>query len=158
MTIGIYTLVIKNQKDQYLIIGKLGNFFFPQGLYVYIGSALGKSATNLENRLQRHLSKLKRRFWHIDFFLSSESVEIIAIYFAITSEKRECQLASSIISKDSGIIIIPRFGASDCKNNCKSHLVYFQIEQAQLMSLIQSTFYEINLKPLDYPLTKSYNE
>jgi len=158
MTIGIYTLVIKNQKDQYLIIGKLGNFFFPQGLYVYIGSALGKSATNLEHRLQRHLLKLKRKHWHIDFFLCSAFAEIVTIYYALTSEKRECQLASSIISKDNAIIPIPGFGASDCTNNCKSHLVYFQIEQAQLMSLIQSTFYEINLKPLDYPLTKSYNE
>jgi len=154
MTKGIYTLVIKNQKEENLRIGKLGNFFFPQGLYVYIGSALGKSATNLEHRLQRHLLKLKRKHWHIDFFLESEFAKITAVYYAITSEKRECQLASALISKDNAIIPISGFGSSDCINNCKSHLVYFQIEYEQLINLIQSSFSEIKLNPINCSLNK----
>jgi Uri superfamily endonuclease len=62
MSQGVYTLIIKNSKEQDIQIGKLGNFLFPEGFYIYIGSALGKTATNLENRLKRHLSSTKKLF------------------------------------------------------------------------------------------------
>ena len=158
MTKGVYALIIENSRAHPIQIGKLGTFLFPQGLYVYIGSALGSSATSLEHRLQRHLSKVKTIHWHIDFLLCSEFVEIIKIYYASSSEKKECHLVSTVVSKSEGQILIPRFGASDCIKNCGSHLILFQIEQDQLTALIQSAFLEINLKPLIFSLNTFHCE
>jgi Uri superfamily endonuclease len=145
MTKGVYALIIKNQKDQTLQIGKLGKFLFPEGLYVYIGSALGSSATSLEHRIPRHLSKAKRTFWHIDFFLQAEFVEILTVFYAITSEKKECQLASTITQIENARIIINRFGSSDCA--CMSHLPYFAVKENKLLKCIKIAFIKINLEP-----------
>lgn len=144
MTKGIYALIIKNPKDQTLQIGKLGKYLFPKGLYVYIGSALGSSATSLEYRLPRHLSKTKSTFWHIDFFLQAELVEVLTIFYAVTSEKRECQLASSISQIENAQIIINRFGSSDCA--CKSHLLYFSVNSDNLLEGIKISFSKIGLE------------
>ncbi|MDD1777457.1 MAG: GIY-YIG nuclease family protein [Candidatus Helarchaeota archaeon] len=145
MTKGIYALIIKNQKDQTLQIGKLGKFLFPKGLYVYIGSALGTSATSLEHRLPRHISRTKSIFWHIDFFLQAEFVEILTIFYAITSEKKECQLASTVSQIENAQIIIDRFGSSDCA--CKSHLPYFGVKADTLLEGIKISFIKIGLEP-----------
>jgi len=145
MTKGVYALLIKNHEDQTLQIGKLGKFLFPKGLYVYIGSALGTSATSLEYRLPRHLSKTKNLFWHIDFFLQAEFVEILTIFYAVTSERRECQLASTISQIENAQIIINRFGSSDCA--CMSHLPYFGVKEDNLRECIKISFIKINLEP-----------
>lgn len=146
MTKGVYTLIIRNRQDQSLQIGKLGKFLFPKGVYAYIGSALGRSATSLEYRLPRHLSKTKSIFWHIDFFLIAESVEILTIFYAVTSEKKECQLASAISQIKNAQIIIDRFGSSDC--TCKSHLSYFSMREDNLLECIKGAFIKVNLTPL----------
>ena len=145
MTRGVYALIIKNQKEVYLQIGKMGNFLFPGGFYVYIGSALGSTSTSLEHRLKRHLSPLKKLFWHIDYFLNSENVKIISILYAHTSEQKECELASAISQLSKAEKLTPRFGASDCRANCGAHLFYFTIEQDELIKQIESAFSAINL-------------
>ena len=40
-------------------IGKLGIIEFEKGVYVYVGSAMGK-AMSIENRISRHLRKNKK--------------------------------------------------------------------------------------------------
>ena len=50
-----YQLFIKVRKDINLKVGKLGRFTFPFGSYVYTGSA----KTNINKRIERHLSKKK---------------------------------------------------------------------------------------------------
>jgi len=145
MTRGVYALIIKNRKEEYLQIGKMGNFLFPEGFYVYIGSALGSTSTSLEHRLKRHLSPLKKLFWHIDYFLNSENVKIISILSSNTTERKECELASTVSQLKKADIIIPHFGASDCRVNCGAHLFYFPIEQDELIKQIQSAFSTINL-------------
>ena len=145
MTRGVYALIIKNQKEEYLQIGKMGNFLFPGGFYVYIGSALGSTSTSLEHRLKRHLSPLKKLFWHIDYFLNSENVKIISILYAHTSEQKECELASAISQLSKAEILVPRFGASDCRANCGAHLFYFNMAQEELINQIKSVFSKIHL-------------
>ncbi len=145
MTKGVYALIIKNHKDQNLQIGKLGTLLFPQGLYVYIGSALGRSATSLEYRLRRHLAKTKKVFWHIDFFLQAKFVEILTIVYAITSERRECQLAGAISQIENAQFLIARFGSSDC--TCMTHLPYFVVKEGNLLELIKISFIKIELEP-----------
>jgi Uri superfamily endonuclease len=149
MNQGVYALIIENKKDHVVQIGKLGTFLFKQGFYVYIGSALGKSATSLEYRLKRHLSSTKKLFWHIDFFLNSESVNIESILYANTSKKEECALASATFQIQGAHIPVPQFGASDCKKvNHSSHLFHFLLEKNELEALVKAAFLKINLLPI----------
>jgi Uri superfamily endonuclease len=75
---GAYFLVIfltagENRKK--IPIGKLGTFYFPAGFYIYVGSALN----GLDARITRHLSKNKKKRWHIDYFLDRATVIGVAL-------------------------------------------------------------------------------
>ncbi len=115
---GIYNLVIKLSKDQKIKIGRLGTFVFPEGFYVYAGSA----QNGLEKRINRHLSNIKKFHWHIDYLLSC--AKIIEILRYIGNRKDECKL-NRVIGKVAGATaIVKKFGSSDC--NCITHLYYFK--------------------------------
>lgn len=58
---GIYVIVVKISKNTAIKIGRLGNIIFNKGIYSYVGSA----QNNLEKRIMRHLSKIKKMHWHI---------------------------------------------------------------------------------------------
>ena len=108
-----YQIHINLKKNIEITIGKLGTFVFPRGLYVYTGSA----KKNIDKRIKRHFSHNKNLFWHIDYFLANKDTEIIKI------EKKnifECDLNKMT----KGRIIVNCFGSSDCRKNCKSHLIY----------------------------------
>ncbi len=101
-----YVVVMELLEDATIEVGRLGNIFFKKGFYVYVGSAPS------EKRLERHLRKEKKKFWHIDYFL--EKAEIRRIYI---SGKKECEVARSI-----NLPYVDGFGSSDC--GCPSHLFY----------------------------------
>jgi Uri superfamily endonuclease len=75
MTKGVYQLLIRLDTDETIPVGKLGTFAFPAGFYVYTGSAMG----GLDARIARHLSRIKRFHWHIDYLLERTSVIRYAI-------------------------------------------------------------------------------
>ena len=106
-----YQLFIKVRKDINLKVGKLGRFAFPIGSYVYTGSA----KTNINKRIERHLSKKKKLHWHIDYLLNNDAVQIV---YTKKSQMTEC----SLNKKTKGTIIIEGFGSSDCNLCCRSHL------------------------------------
>ncbi len=108
-----YQLFIYLDKETEIVIGKLGTFRFPPGQYVYTGSA----KRNIDARIKRHQSNNKKRRWHIDYFLLNPHTQILKV---IQSGKSECRLNQ--LTK--GEIIVQRFGASDCKSKCGSHLNY----------------------------------
>jgi len=58
-TKGIYTLIVFLSSEAQLKVGKLGTHTFPAGYYTYTGSALGKGASSLKQRVTRHLKKTK---------------------------------------------------------------------------------------------------
>jgi len=89
---------------------------FKKGDYIYIGSAKGC----LETRLQRHLKKEKRIFWHIDYFLENKKVKILQIW--TIDKKVECQTAEVFCQDPNSEIIKKGFGSSDCK--CLTHLFF----------------------------------
>jgi len=133
-TNGIYTLLLFLPKQVTLTIGKLGKQRFPIGYYTYTGSALGKGASSLKHRIARHLKKEKRSFWHIDYFLADESVSIEAVIVAETNENMECKTNQYIKTIMGAEVPVKGFGASDCRKNCKSHLLYFpEIENADFL-------------------------
>lgn len=115
---GIYHLLIYLRYVKKIQIGKLGEFDFPAGYYVYTGSAMN----GLENRIDRHLRKCKKLHWHIDYLLLHS--EIIDVVTHITDKQMECEYNSIIANLPDAAIIVPKFGSTDCRR-CSSHLVYF---------------------------------
>jgi Uri superfamily endonuclease len=123
-TSGVYTLILFVSKETTVTIGRLGKHSFPMGYYSYAGSALGRGA-GLKNRISRHLRKEKRLFWHIDYLLGDENVFVEAVVAAETNEKMECSLNSYMKRLSGAEVRVNEFGASDCRKNCESHLLYF---------------------------------
>ena len=121
---GVYVLVLFLQKDIMLTVGKLGTHKFLGGFYNYTGSALGKGAAGLKQRIARHLRTEKRKFWHIDYLLGNEDVSVEAVVVAGTSKNLECIL-NGFLRGVGGEVVVEGFGASDCGNRCGSHLLHF---------------------------------
>ncbi len=106
-----YQLFFNLPSGQNIAVGKLGRFKFPAGTYVYTGSA----KRNIKSRIARHISADKKLKWHIDYLLSEGGV---TIYQVKLFSKTECELNKEA----DGIIVVPRFGSTDCRSNCISHL------------------------------------
>ena len=110
-----YQLCIDVKRPVRLQVGRLGLFLFPAGRYIYTGSA----KRNFEARIARHMRKEKTLRWHIDWLLSAPGVTVATV---ARSCKDECMLNQRA---HRGKIVAPGFGASDCRNGCGSHLLYF---------------------------------
>jgi len=121
---GTYTLLLHAEKQVTVTTGSLGKQRFPAGYYSYTGSAMGKGAS-LKNRIARHLKKEKRCFWHIDYLLENENVSVEAVVAAESSQKMECEMNQHIRRDIGAKVQIKGFGASDCRRNCGSHLLFF---------------------------------
>lgn len=123
--VGVYTLIIHLSANIRLKVGKLGERQFPKGYYTYTGSALGLGASSLKKRVTRHLRRAKNKFWHIDYLLARKNVVVTAIITAQTDKKMECKINSYLKNEMKAKSPVLGFGASDCKQNCESHLLYF---------------------------------
>jgi Uri superfamily endonuclease len=114
---GIYCLIFENQACR-LEVGKKGEFLFPAGFYIYVGSALGPGGLK---RVIRHIklsrNKDRKPRWHVDYINLSPSFRLVSAICALTSARLECELACRI-----GGNLAPGFGCTDCK--CSSHLFY----------------------------------
>lgn len=111
MTPTTYQLRIRLAQPLHIQIGRFGEFDFPAGDYVYTGSA----KRNFEARIARHLRRDKRLRWHIDYLLAAPGVEVVEVH---RSAEAECALNLAT----AGLIVVPGFGASDCRSGCGSHL------------------------------------
>jgi Uri superfamily endonuclease len=114
---GTYQLLIYLSQATRIKIGRRGAFRFPKGHYIYTGSA----KNGLEARVERHLRKEKKLFWHIDYLLEHASIRRV---FLFEDGSEECSLAKRTLDVPNAKIIVPGFGASDCK--CPAHLAYFE--------------------------------
>ena len=129
MNKGTYCLVMKLDKDSAIKIGRRSALTFSKGYYCYVGSAM----SNLDKRIDRHMSHKKRFHWHIDWFLKHADIVDVK---RIESDKRlECVLSSEIASLSHGFIM-KGFGSSDCP--CETHLHFFKNKPSrQLDKLFQ---------------------
>jgi len=94
-------------------VGALGKQEFKSGIYVYTGSA----KRNMEARIARHLKKRKSKRWHIDYLTTKRAVKIVEVR---RFDEDEC----TVNQQTDGEVLVPGFGASDCKKGCISHLKY----------------------------------
>ena len=116
---GIYALILNVRKEFSSDVGSLNKIKFKEGKYLYVGSALN----SLEKRLQRHISKEKKIHWHIDYLTTSRHSSIEKIFYLETESKLECKLSQNI-AKLPNTVPIKRFGSTDCKSGCESHLYH----------------------------------
>jgi len=122
MVKGVYVLVISVGRDIRVNVGALGSIFFERGLYAYVGSA----QNGLERRVQRHLRKAKKKFWHIDDLLDDDAVRVVKVFCKEAEKSEECKIAGKLSEKG---VAVRRFGCSDC--GCVSHL--FRIDDCGLL-------------------------
>ncbi|MFX1500047.1 MAG: DUF123 domain-containing protein [Promethearchaeota archaeon] len=121
---GTYILVIYFGKANEIRIGALGNIFFSEGYYFYVGSGMGTiGSSTLLNRVKRHLLNHKEKsiHWHIDYLLADNMSFITKIYLIPSITPLECKIAKELTNYSDDII--DHFGSSDC--SCRSHLIYF---------------------------------
>ena len=118
MAEGIYQLLIYLPKNTSIVIGKKGTFEFPNGHYIYTGSA----RNGLERRVERHLKTNKKHFWHIDYLLDFATIKKVFLF--TNSKFGECALSLKTLGKPGAKIIVPKFGSSDC--GCPAHLIFFE--------------------------------
>jgi Uri superfamily endonuclease len=110
---GVYILLINVGNNLQLKIGSLGKVNFDKGKYAYVGSA----QNNLEKRIERHMSKNKKKFWHIDYLLGNKFTKIVDTFYKKSGKSEECRIANKLSKTELPVL---KFGCSDC--NCKSHL------------------------------------
>ena len=106
-----YQLFIEISKPVRVTVGSLGTFAIPAGRYVYTGSA----KRGFEARIRRHLGTTKKFHWHIDYLLAAKGVRVSHV-------ERLAEDECLVNQRTEGNIVIERFGASDCKAGCLSHL------------------------------------
>jgi Uri superfamily endonuclease len=129
---GTYQLLIHLPKSVHIRVGRKGKFRFPRGYYIYTGSA----KNGFEARINRHLRKDKKLFWHIDYLLDHASVKRIFLF--AHHRASECSLSQRMLEDSKAEVIVPKFGASDC--NCRSHLAFFR-RSKDVPSNRQTDFY-----------------
>ena len=112
-SVSTYQLLIEITHPLRCVIGRLGEFEFPRGRYVYTGSA----RRAFEARIARHLRQEKTLRWHIDYLLAGPGVRVVEV---VRSRRGECALNQSV----RGQLAVVGFGASDCKAGCGAHLKY----------------------------------
>jgi Uri superfamily endonuclease len=113
-----------------LVMKKFGLLELPGGYYLYCGSAHGPGG--LKSRVGRHLERGTKKFWHFDYlkgFLQPQCV-----WWQVNPANFECTTAQFLFDLAGASCVVKGFGASDCREGCPSHLVYFpekvQVEQA----------------------------
>ena len=106
-----YQLVIDLPRRLRIEVGRLGIIDLPAGRYVYTGSA----RRGLDARIARHLRTDKPRRWHIDWLTTAPGVRVRE---RLRSARTECALNQAT----PGAIVVPGFGASDCRAGCGAHL------------------------------------
>jgi len=131
---GTYLLGMWLDEKVRLAVGRLGRFAFPPGYYVYAGSAQGPGG--LSARLARHRRREKRLHWHVDYLLAR--ARLVEVWTAVSDQRLECTWAQAMMGMTGAQVLIPRFGASDCR--CPAHLVHFPQppEVAQITAALQA--------------------
>ena len=116
-----YSLLIRIDKKLSLKVGRLGIVLFLPGYYSYTGRA----RIGLDARIGRHMKKRKVCRWHIDYLTTAEGVQVLEVVVHDHDAEKECEINQLLSSLPSARVYAPGFGASDCKQGCGSHLVYF---------------------------------
>lgn len=126
---GTYALHLRLAHSTHLCVGKLGEYNFPAGEYIYLGSARGSGG--LRARLGRHLYGDGKHHWHIDTLRANAQVCSYHFVKQAAGEIQhktaplECLWSQALANANQALIPAVGFGASDCRAGCTAHLVAF---------------------------------
>jgi Uri superfamily endonuclease len=126
---GAYALLLRLAEPRRVLIGRLGEYLFEPGEYVYLGSACGPGG--LRGRLGRHLGPPPARpHWHIDYL--RQVAEVSGVYWTTcaahlesATKPIECLWSQALAALPGTYIPVTGFGAGDCTAGCAAHLVAF---------------------------------
>lgn len=142
---GTYCLIIDLPRKTDISVGKLGQFSFDVGLYVYVGSAIG----GIEGRVRRHKSPMKRMKWHIDYLLREAEI-LSTVVIPCRTKGMECEVARTLAECMGAKVLHKGFGSSDCR--CDSHLIYFGDSDPEWVA--ENISLSISMLQCVYPKTK----
>ncbi len=111
---GTYILFLELSEDSVIRVGRLGEFHFKKGIYLYVGSAMNGFGA----RIRRYISGGGKKHWHIDYLL--DVAKLMAILLIPSETRIEEQIASLLEKKFEPSVA--GFGASDTKST--THLFY----------------------------------
>ena len=106
---GSYLLILSVKGRIVFKPGALPKVELPPGCYVYVGSAKGPGG--FEKRVSRHLKKVKKARWHIDYLTSIKEVEIESIFY--TPPEYNESVLSSLLESIGFRKVLKGFGATD---------------------------------------------
>ena len=157
---GTYVLALWLDRPRRIAVGRLGEFAFPAGWVFYVGSALGPGG--LAARLARHRRRFasgKRPHWHVDY------VREQAVWGGAwarpsggrlehggarpSGQRLECDWAAALGQRPGARIVVPGFGASDCR--CPGHLVHLPAlpDRAWMVSVLGAERVIVGMDELD---------
>jgi len=135
---GSYALWLRLGQPQNLAIGKRGDFLFPAGNYVYLGSARGPGG--LRARLGRHLRGGGKSHWHIDYLRGLAQVRGFGYVIGDRGKPwlapTECTWSQKLAALPEAQTPISGFGSSDCTSGCVAHLVFFPFADIEQISTL----------------------
>ena len=139
---GNYIVVFTLETEVKFENPRFGAICLAPGYYLYCGSAHGNKG--LRSRVTRHMSKLGKKFWHIDYI--KEYLRPIEVWYQVSLEKNECHFLQLLHNQPDSNLPITGFGSSDCREGCESHLVFFPFRRNldQLFLIFENCFSEIH--------------
>lgn len=125
---GGYVLFLNIDRSVNVECGSLGMLSLKRGVYLYVGSSVGRGG--VKSRLRRHLKTGKKLRWHIDFLTSIPEVEVVGAIWICGVEGVEDLLYNALLSCKFEVPIL-KFGSSDTKH--LSHLFYSDLRPLETM-------------------------
>lgn len=117
-TPGTYAVVLEALEHGRVPIARLGELALSDGVYCYVGSALGPGG--LAARCRHHERLAARPHWHLDYL--RPHCRIIGFWVAPGPTRCEHAWAQALGAQPSARWPLPGFGASDCR--CPAHLIW----------------------------------
>jgi Uri superfamily endonuclease len=157
---GTYVLALWLERACRIPVGRLGEFAFPAGWVLYVGSALGPGG--LAARLGRHRRRFasgKRPHWHVDYvrehavwggaWARRAGGRLEGDGARRNGERLECDWAAALGQRPGARIVVPGFGASDCR--CPGHLVHLPAlpDEAWMASILGAERVVVGMDELD---------
>lgn len=137
---GSYALFLALDQPTQLNVGRMGRYSFLPGWYVYCGSAFGPGG--LAARMERHRAGYGALHWHIDHL--RRAARLVDWAWA-AGARLECAWSRAYAAAG-GQILVPKFGASDCRAGCPAHLVYFAAQDPRQVAAYSRIFEAVSIE------------
>jgi Uri superfamily endonuclease len=117
---GAYLLHLEVCRTLRASVGALGKVRLAAGRYIYVGSARRGIAARVSRHRRLAENKEGKLHWHIDYLLVHPHTRLVSVSSLPGAD--ECAWSERIARRKGTSIAVPRFGASDCRSGCLTHL------------------------------------